>query len=241
MRLETKLKAHRQGLLLEEGLLCGVGETAEDIARSVESMQHLDADQVRVMNFVPQPGTPMAKRTPANPQRETLISAVLRLVFPDRLIPASLDVDGLDGLKRRLEAGANVVTSVVTTGTNVIDIDADSNMTATSKIDGSGFGAIDINLYAPTATVDGKTRAYVRDGVTIDAHNLLLTAGESGARIPYKAEAFTGGGEFSLIGTINDLQPKALVTGTVEAFIGASIEENAGGDPNATITLRGSR
>jgi methylornithine synthase len=116
IRLETKLKAHRQGLLLEEGLLCGVGETAEDIARSVEFMQHLDADQARVMNFVPQPGTPMAKRTPADPQKETLISAVLRLVFPDRLIPASLDVDGLDGLKRRLEAGANVVTSIVPPG-----------------------------------------------------------------------------------------------------------------------------
>ena len=115
-RLETKLKAHQQGLLLEEGLLCGVGETAEDIARSVKFMQHLDADQIRVMNFVPQPGTPMAKRTPADPQRETLISAVLRLVFPERLIPASLDVDGLDGLKRRLEAGANVVTSIVPPG-----------------------------------------------------------------------------------------------------------------------------
>jgi methylornithine synthase len=115
-RLETKLKAHQQGLLLEEGLLCGVGETAEDVAQSVEFMHHLQADQIRVMNFVPQPGTPMAGRKPADPLRETLISAVLRLAFPDRLIPASLDVDGLDGLKRRLEAGANVVTSIVPPG-----------------------------------------------------------------------------------------------------------------------------
>jgi methylornithine synthase len=37
----------------------------------------------------------------------------MRLIFPDRLIPASLDVDGLDGLKARLDAGANVVTSIV--------------------------------------------------------------------------------------------------------------------------------
>jgi methylornithine synthase len=41
---------------------------------------------------------------------------VLRLVFPDRLIPASLDVEGLDGLGPRLEAGANVVTSLVPPG-----------------------------------------------------------------------------------------------------------------------------
>jgi methylornithine synthase len=116
VRMQAKRNAHNLGLLIEEGLLCGVGETAEDIARSIEFMQHLDADQMRVMNFVPQPGTPMAGRTPADPRKETLICAVIRLVFPDRLIPASLDVDGLAGLKRRLDAGANVVTSIVPPG-----------------------------------------------------------------------------------------------------------------------------
>ena len=115
-RLETKLKAHRLNLLIEEGLLCGVGETPRDIAQSIEAMQVLDADQIRVMNFVPQPGTPMERRIPADPQREMLISAVMRLVFPNRLIPASLDVDGIEGLKQRLEAGANVVTSIVQPG-----------------------------------------------------------------------------------------------------------------------------
>ena len=116
LRLEIKLKAHNRGMLIEEGLLCGVGETANDIAESMAVMQELDADQVRVMNFVPQPGTPMVNRTPLDPQKELLISAVMRLVFPDRLIPASLDVDGLAGLKQRLEAGANVVTSIVPPG-----------------------------------------------------------------------------------------------------------------------------
>ena len=116
IRLETKLKAHHLGLLIEEGLLCGVGETSRDIAQSIEAMQALDADQIRVMNFVPQPGTPMQGRIPAEPQREMLISAVMRLVLPDRLIPASLDVDGIDGLKLRLEAGANAVTSIVPPG-----------------------------------------------------------------------------------------------------------------------------
>ena len=44
---------------------------------------------------------------------ECLFIAVLRLTLPDRLIPASLDVDGIKGLKMRLEAGANVVTSII--------------------------------------------------------------------------------------------------------------------------------
>ena len=116
LRLESKLNAHDLGLLIEEGLLCGAGETNRDIAESTAVMQRLNADQIRVMNFVPQPGTPMEKRTPADPQKEMLISAVMRLLFPNRLIPASLDVDGLAGLKQRLDAGANVVTSIVPPG-----------------------------------------------------------------------------------------------------------------------------
>jgi methylornithine synthase len=37
----------------------------------------------------------------------------MRLLMPDRLIPATLDVEGIKGLKARLEAGANVVTSII--------------------------------------------------------------------------------------------------------------------------------
>jgi type IV pilus assembly protein PilY1 len=44
---------------------------------------------------------------------ELLNIAVMRLIFPDLLIPASLDVDGLNGLEDRLNAGANVVTSII--------------------------------------------------------------------------------------------------------------------------------
>ena len=116
LRWGVKQVAHCHGLLIEEGLLCGVGETPFDIVRSIDMMRRLDADQVRVMTFVPQPGTPMEKRNPPEFQTELIISSVLRLVFPDRLIPASLDVEGLDGLKKRLHAGANVVTSIVPPG-----------------------------------------------------------------------------------------------------------------------------
>lgn len=115
-RLNAKRRAKRAGLLVEEGLLCGVGESIEDIAGSIEVMKDLDSDQVRVMTFVPQEGTPLGGRQAPDFQRELLTIAVLRLVFPDRLIPASLDVDGLRGLRERLAAGANVVTSIVPAG-----------------------------------------------------------------------------------------------------------------------------
>jgi len=122
LRLQAKRQARSIGLLIEEGLLCGVGETSVDLADSIEVMRHLNADQVRIMKFVPQPGIPMAKRIPPDSCREMLIMAVLRLVFPDRLIPASLDVDGLDGLKQRLVAGANVITSIVPPGSGLAGV-----------------------------------------------------------------------------------------------------------------------
>jgi methylornithine synthase len=121
-RMQSKVDAHHLGLLVEEGLLCGVGETPDHIAQSMDVMKKLEADQMRVMNFVPQPGTPMAKQPPPDPLREILIAAVMRLVFPDRLIPASLDVEGIAGLKSRLNSGANVVTSIVPPGEGLVGV-----------------------------------------------------------------------------------------------------------------------
>jgi len=115
-RLEIKRRAHAAGLLIEEGLLSGVGETVDDVADSLRMMEDLAADQVRIMNFVPQPGTPMATAAATDSRREWVTIAVMRLFMPDRLIPATLDVDGIEGLKGRLDAGANVVTSLVPPG-----------------------------------------------------------------------------------------------------------------------------
>jgi methylornithine synthase len=55
----------------------------------------------------------MQDRSAATPLRELVMIALMRLVFPHLLVPASLDVNGLAGLRERLDAGANVVTSLV--------------------------------------------------------------------------------------------------------------------------------
>lgn len=122
-RWQAKLKARELGLLVEEGVLCGVGETPEDLAQSLEAMRELDADQVRAMSFVRQPGIPLrpgstrAGKGADDPgARECLLIALMRLLLPDRLIPATLDVEGLEGLERRVRAGANVVSSIVPPG-----------------------------------------------------------------------------------------------------------------------------
>jgi methylornithine synthase len=76
-------------------------------------MRDEDADQARFMSLVPQKRTPFAL-LPAPPRKlEALCIAVARLAMPEKLIPASLDVDGIKGLRLRMEAGANVVTSII--------------------------------------------------------------------------------------------------------------------------------
>jgi len=112
-RMQRKKYAREIGFLVEEGLLSGVGESAEDLLDSFEVMAELRADQLRVMSFIPQKGTPLENMETGSHLREMLIIAVMRILFPDRLIPGSLDVDGIAGLKERLHAGANVVTSII--------------------------------------------------------------------------------------------------------------------------------
>jgi len=122
IRLNSKRIAKERGLLIEEGLLVGVGETVADIADSIFVMHELRADQVRAMSFVPQKGTPMEHFPSPNPSKELLVIALMRLVFPECLIPASLDVGGHAKLGQKLAAGANVVTSLIPPGQGLVGV-----------------------------------------------------------------------------------------------------------------------
>lgn len=112
-RLGAKVHARQAGLLVEEGLLLGVGDSPADGALAVKAMESLCPSQVRAMTFRPQRGTPMADWPAPDSLNELRTIATFRICFPDRLIPASLDVDGVEGLEARLNAGANVVTSMI--------------------------------------------------------------------------------------------------------------------------------
>ncbi len=112
-RNDSRNAAWRAGMLVEDGILLGAGETLSDRADSIMAMQQNNADQARAMSLVPQAQTPLTNMSSPSRMIECLCIAVMRLTMPDRLIPASLDVDGIKGLKMRLEAGANVITSII--------------------------------------------------------------------------------------------------------------------------------
>ena len=112
-RRNQKTWAMEAGLLAEDGMMIGLGETVRDRAETISTMSSLGCGQVRAMTFVPQVGTPMQDFTPYDSTEELKAIAIMRLLNQDKLIPCSLDVEGVAGLKKRINAGANVVTSIV--------------------------------------------------------------------------------------------------------------------------------
>ncbi|MCR5034534.1 MAG: methylornithine synthase PylB [Clostridia bacterium] len=112
-RMDAKCYARDKGMLIEEGLLAGCGESMEDLADSILIMGQIGARQIRVMSFIPQEGSPMENMETPDRQLELNVIAAMRLAYPWALIPASLDVDGIDGLEERINAGSSVVTSII--------------------------------------------------------------------------------------------------------------------------------
>ena len=112
-RVNARLFAKEQGYCVEDGILTGVGNDIESTILSLRGMRANDPQMVRVMTFLPQEGTPLEGFRDKSSLSELKIISVLRLMFPKRLIPASLDLEGIDGMAHRLNAGANIVTSIL--------------------------------------------------------------------------------------------------------------------------------
>lgn len=115
-RINCRQDAKDIGYCVEDGILTEIEPEAESTLISLKGLRKSNPNMVRVMTFVPQEGTPLASREPGSSKSELKIISILRLMFPDRLIPASLDLEGMEGMVYRLDAGANVVTSIIPSG-----------------------------------------------------------------------------------------------------------------------------
>jgi Biotin synthase and related enzymes len=140
-RMHAKLYAKEKGMLIEEGIMVGIGETPEDIADSLLEMGKIGAKQMRVMSFVPQKGIPMEHMEKPDPLLELKVIAIMRLLYPTALIPASLDIDGIMGLHDRIDAGANLITSIIPpksglmgVAQNVMDVDEGGRTVAEATV-----------------------------------------------------------------------------------------------------------
>jgi methylornithine synthase len=112
-RAAARVNARRAGMLVEDGILTGVGDTVADRVNSILEMSRNDWDLARNMTFVPQEGTPMANLPIQSPLHEMLVTAAMRLMKPDWMTTCSLDCESLAGAESRINAGASVVTSII--------------------------------------------------------------------------------------------------------------------------------
>ena len=131
VRHQARLDAAACGMHVEDGMLVCVGESDDDVAYSLLRMAEEPLRQVRAMGYVPHAVTlqlPERWTPEQRLERECRIITLMRLLMPELLIPATLDVDGLAGLKARLEAGANVVTSIVPSDSSFRGVASDTDI-----------------------------------------------------------------------------------------------------------------
>ena len=137
------------------------------------------------------------------------------------------------------DVAANVITDVdVNSGS--VTVVADSFMNAVAHTDGGGFGGlVSIGNFKPTAIVSGRTGAYVRDGVNMDAGELDVSAGKLGGdRVQYKADATSFVANVALV-TIQDALADGFVSGATEAYVGATNGLVRGGAHGAKLDISG--
>ncbi|MCG6881634.1 MAG: methylornithine synthase PylB [Deltaproteobacteria bacterium] len=170
VRNEKRNAARRAGMLVEDGILLGIGETLEDRADAILTMQQNHVNQARAMSLVPQPHTPLQNMASPSNTLECLCIAVMRLAMPDRLIPASLDLEGIKGLKMRLLAGANVVTSIIPpnnrlAGVSQSSLDIEKGLRTVSEV-GKVIDALGLEIAGETAYSDwiAKQKAIIPPG-----------------------------------------------------------------------------
>ncbi|MCD4807562.1 MAG: methylornithine synthase PylB [Methanococcoides sp.] len=112
-RINSRNHAKRIGYCVEDGILTAVEPDIESTLISLRGLGTSDPDMVRVMTFLPQKGTPLEGKDVEGSEAELKMISILRLMYPNLLIPASLDLEGIDGMVHRLNSGANVVTSII--------------------------------------------------------------------------------------------------------------------------------
>lgn len=148
----------------------------------------------------------------------------------------SAQVEAFVGAHRSVDASP--VTTFVSAGS--VQVLVDTAMTATATANSAGFsGALNLNVLVPTARVSGYAGAYVRDGVSLTGGTLTVRAGTTADRVVMAASASTKAFSLAALAAGAVVVADAIVTGEVEAFLGAASGRTRGGLPGAQIVLSG--
>lgn len=116
MSYDNRLRAIKtllaEGYQTGMGMMIGVpGQRVEDIAEDLALIATLRPQMVGIGPFIPHPATPFAEHPAGNIDLTLNAIAIVRLLLPDALIPATTALATLsnEGHRLAIEAGANVI------------------------------------------------------------------------------------------------------------------------------------
>lgn len=111
-RLEALQAIHELGYATGTGFMVGApGQAEEDLLDDLRLLQSLDPDMIGIGPFLPHNATQFAQHPAGDWQRTADLIAILRLLFPEALIPATTALASAnpDGRATGILAGANVI------------------------------------------------------------------------------------------------------------------------------------
>ena len=87
------------------------GQTTENLIKDIRFLQKLEPDMIGIGPFVTHKETPFSGEPSGDLKKTLRLVSILRLVFPDALIPATTALGTIDptGREQGLLAGANVL------------------------------------------------------------------------------------------------------------------------------------
>ncbi len=116
MSLENRINCIRNlmdiGYQTGMGMMIGVpGQTVESVVEDLLLMERLRPQMIGIGPFIPHCHTPFSDNPPGNMRQVLLVLAIVRIMFPFALIPATTALSTLspDGRKSGILSGANVV------------------------------------------------------------------------------------------------------------------------------------
>ena len=121
MRLETRLSCLRElkrlGFQTGAGMMVGSPyQTTDHLIRDIRFLENFRPEMIGIGPFIPQKETPFKDSAPGSTDRTLRLYSILRLMFPNALIPSTTALSTLrpDGRKAGILAGANVLMPVFT-------------------------------------------------------------------------------------------------------------------------------
>ncbi len=111
-RRECLSALKRAGFQTGSGMMIGSpGQTVEHLIDDLQFLEELRPEMIGIGPFIPAAGTPFADEPSGSIETTLLLISLLRLRFPDALIPATTALATLhpEGRTRAILAGANVV------------------------------------------------------------------------------------------------------------------------------------